>query len=186
NLQYFAIWTYCASLSYMYQGFMIAIIYCFTNREVQSVLHNCYTRHRLSHSRTPHRSSRYAPMASPYTQIRNNSSSLGANGTAAVRMGGVNGGGDCLLPPPPPHSNGTSSRMSEVGADSGTESMIISNRRSLSGTGGHGTISRTTEPMPMTLSSEPGQKENDFIDQFASPQLARRAQIVRGRRQSNQ
>uniref|UniRef100_A0A914H3H7 Uncharacterized protein n=1 Tax=Globodera rostochiensis TaxID=31243 RepID=A0A914H3H7_GLORO len=176
NITYFAIWTYCASLSYMYQGFMIAIIYCFTNREVQSVLHNCYTRHRLSHSRTPHRSSRYAPMASPYTQIRNNSSSLGANGTATVgskdtvRMGGVNGG-DCLLPPPPPHSNGTSSRMSEVGADSGTESMIISNRR---------------KPMPMILSSEPEQRENDFIDQFASPQLARRGQIAHGRRQSNQ
>lgn len=34
NITYFAIWTYCASFTYMYQGLIIAIIYCFTNKEV--------------------------------------------------------------------------------------------------------------------------------------------------------
>lgn len=34
NIMIFAIWTYCASFTYMYQGLMITIIYCFTNKEV--------------------------------------------------------------------------------------------------------------------------------------------------------
>ncbi|KAL3079030.1 hypothetical protein niasHS_014812 [Heterodera schachtii] len=146
NITYFAIWTYCASLSYMYQGFMIAIIYCFTNREVQSVLHNCYTRHRLSHSRMAHRSSRYAPMASPYTQIKNNSGSLGANVAVIVGEikviegnGTVANAGDCLLLPS--HSNGTSPRVSELGAEScGTESLSNANDsgRTLPGISDHG------------------------------------------------
>uniref|UniRef100_A0A914DK67 Uncharacterized protein n=2 Tax=Acrobeloides nanus TaxID=290746 RepID=A0A914DK67_9BILA len=50
NIMYFAIWTYCASFTYMYQGLIIAIIYCFTNREVQSVLKSCYSRYKLQHS----------------------------------------------------------------------------------------------------------------------------------------
>uniref|UniRef100_A0A914WE49 Calcitonin receptor-like protein 1 n=1 Tax=Plectus sambesii TaxID=2011161 RepID=A0A914WE49_9BILA len=38
NIMYFAIWTYCASFTYMYQGFMITIIYCFTNKEVSPLM----------------------------------------------------------------------------------------------------------------------------------------------------
>nr|CAD2128567.1 unnamed protein product [Meloidogyne enterolobii] len=82
NITYFAIWTYCASFTYMYQGFMIAIIYCFTNREVQTVLKNCYNRHRLKHSRPLDRhkggGSHYTQIASKYNN-NNNSSSNGIN-----------------------------------------------------------------------------------------------------------
>ncbi|KHN82409.1 Calcitonin receptor-like protein 1 [Toxocara canis] len=52
NIMYFAIWTYCASFTYMYQGLMITIIYCFTNKEVQNVLKTCYGRYRLQHTST--------------------------------------------------------------------------------------------------------------------------------------
>uniref|UniRef100_A0A915BJB7 Calcitonin receptor n=1 Tax=Parascaris univalens TaxID=6257 RepID=A0A915BJB7_PARUN len=38
NIMYFAIWTYCASFTYMYQGLMITIIYCFTNKEHTSTI----------------------------------------------------------------------------------------------------------------------------------------------------
>ncbi|VDM95544.1 unnamed protein product [Thelazia callipaeda] len=50
NIVYFAIWTYCASFTYMYQGFMISIIYCFTNKEVRRILRNHYSRFKLQHS----------------------------------------------------------------------------------------------------------------------------------------
>ncbi|VDN42535.1 unnamed protein product [Gongylonema pulchrum] len=36
----------------MYQGFMIAIIYCFTNKEVRNVLKTCYGRYKLQHTST--------------------------------------------------------------------------------------------------------------------------------------
>ncbi|KAH7731619.1 pigment dispersing factor receptor c [Aphelenchoides avenae] len=49
NITYFAIWTYCASFTYMYQGLIISIIYCFTNREVQAALRMCYNRYQLQH-----------------------------------------------------------------------------------------------------------------------------------------
>uniref|UniRef100_F1L018 Calcitonin receptor-like protein 1 n=1 Tax=Ascaris suum TaxID=6253 RepID=F1L018_ASCSU len=52
NIMYFAIWTYCASFTYMYQGLMITIIYCFTNKEVRNVLKTCYGRYRLQHTST--------------------------------------------------------------------------------------------------------------------------------------
>lgn len=52
NIVYFAIWTYCASFTYMYQGFMIAIIYCFTNKEVRNVLKTHYGRYKLQHTST--------------------------------------------------------------------------------------------------------------------------------------
>ncbi|CAG9540703.1 unnamed protein product [Cercopithifilaria johnstoni] len=52
NIVYFAIWTYCASFTYMYQGFMISIIYCFTNKEVRSVLKAHYSRFKLQHTST--------------------------------------------------------------------------------------------------------------------------------------
>lgn len=34
NIIYFAIWTYFATFFYMYQGLIVSIIYCFTNKEV--------------------------------------------------------------------------------------------------------------------------------------------------------
>ncbi len=34
NIDYFAAYTYIASFLYMFQGFMVATLYCFTNREV--------------------------------------------------------------------------------------------------------------------------------------------------------
>ncbi|MCP9258819.1 Calcitonin receptor-like protein 1 [Dirofilaria immitis] len=52
NIVYFAIWTYCASFTYMYQGFMISIIYCFTNKEVRNVLKTHYGRLKLQHTST--------------------------------------------------------------------------------------------------------------------------------------
>uniref|UniRef100_A0A0R3RIC0 G_PROTEIN_RECEP_F2_4 domain-containing protein n=1 Tax=Elaeophora elaphi TaxID=1147741 RepID=A0A0R3RIC0_9BILA len=52
NIVYFAIWTYCASFTYMYQGFMISIIYCFTNKEVRNVLKTYYDRLKLQHTST--------------------------------------------------------------------------------------------------------------------------------------
>ena len=59
-----------------------AIIYCFTNREVQTVLKNCYNRHRLKHSRPLDRhkggGSHYTQIASKYNN-NNNSSSNGIN-----------------------------------------------------------------------------------------------------------
>ncbi|CAJ0942019.1 unnamed protein product, partial [Mesorhabditis belari] len=50
NIMIFAIWTYCASFTYMYQGLMISIIYCFTNREVNTVIKAFYSRYRLQHT----------------------------------------------------------------------------------------------------------------------------------------
>uniref|UniRef100_A0AAF5PS89 Uncharacterized protein n=2 Tax=Wuchereria bancrofti TaxID=6293 RepID=A0AAF5PS89_WUCBA len=50
NIVYFAIWTYCASFTYMYQGFMISIIYCFANKEVRNVLKTHYGRLKLQHT----------------------------------------------------------------------------------------------------------------------------------------
>uniref|UniRef100_A0A1I7YBB0 Calcitonin receptor-like protein 1 n=1 Tax=Steinernema glaseri TaxID=37863 RepID=A0A1I7YBB0_9BILA len=50
NITYFAIWTYLASFTYMFQGLMITIIYCFTNKEVQSAVRSCYTRFKLQHT----------------------------------------------------------------------------------------------------------------------------------------
>ncbi|GMR42224.1 hypothetical protein PMAYCL1PPCAC_12419, partial [Pristionchus mayeri] len=52
NIMVFAIWTYCASFTYMYQGLMITIIYCFTNKEVNTVLKGFYSRYRLTHTST--------------------------------------------------------------------------------------------------------------------------------------
>ncbi|PIO73881.1 7 transmembrane receptor [Teladorsagia circumcincta] len=40
NITIFAIWTYLASFTYMYQGLMITIIYCFTNKEVTLTMDN--------------------------------------------------------------------------------------------------------------------------------------------------
>ncbi|XGW13916.1 hypothetical protein V3C99_000306 [Haemonchus contortus] len=50
NITVFAIWTYLASFTYMYQGLMITIIYCFTNKEVNTVLKAFYDRYRLQHT----------------------------------------------------------------------------------------------------------------------------------------
>ncbi|CAJ0581104.1 unnamed protein product, partial [Mesorhabditis spiculigera] len=50
NIMVFAIWTYCASFTYMYQGLMISILYCFTNREVNTVIKAFYSRFRLQHT----------------------------------------------------------------------------------------------------------------------------------------
>ncbi|CAD5216639.1 unnamed protein product [Bursaphelenchus okinawaensis] len=79
NMMYFAIWTYVASFTYMYQGFFISIIYCFTNREVQSVLKSCYQRFKLQHSSDLRRGSK---SIASYYQVR--------NGTTRVSMTGKN------------------------------------------------------------------------------------------------
>uniref|UniRef100_A0A915CQ80 Uncharacterized protein n=1 Tax=Ditylenchus dipsaci TaxID=166011 RepID=A0A915CQ80_9BILA len=70
NITYFTIWTYTASFTYMYQGLMIAIIYCFTNKEVQSAIKNYYNRYRLQHSNTIELR-RGSKAANSYCQIRN-------------------------------------------------------------------------------------------------------------------
>uniref|UniRef100_A0A8R1I1Q3 G_PROTEIN_RECEP_F2_4 domain-containing protein n=1 Tax=Caenorhabditis japonica TaxID=281687 RepID=A0A8R1I1Q3_CAEJA len=49
NIMVFAVWTYTASFTYMYQGLMVASIYCFTNKEVNHVLKAFYARYRLLH-----------------------------------------------------------------------------------------------------------------------------------------
>ncbi|CDG24147.1 Calcitonin receptor-like protein 1 [Caenorhabditis elegans] len=49
NIMVFAVWTYTASFTYMYQGLMVASIYCFTNKEVNHVLKTFYARYRLLH-----------------------------------------------------------------------------------------------------------------------------------------
>ncbi|CAI4226190.1 unnamed protein product [Auanema sp. JU1783] len=50
NIMVFAVWTYCASFTYMYQGLMITIIYCFTNKEVINVIKSVWHRYRLQHT----------------------------------------------------------------------------------------------------------------------------------------
>lgn len=50
NIMIFAIWTYSASFTYMYQGLLISIIYCFTNKEVKTVLRTSYERYRMLHT----------------------------------------------------------------------------------------------------------------------------------------
>ncbi|CAB3403684.1 unnamed protein product [Caenorhabditis bovis] len=49
NIMFFAIWTYTASFTYMYQGLIVSSIYCFINREVNQVLKAFYARYRLLH-----------------------------------------------------------------------------------------------------------------------------------------
>uniref|UniRef100_A0AC34Q6R9 Calcitonin receptor n=1 Tax=Panagrolaimus sp. JU765 TaxID=591449 RepID=A0AC34Q6R9_9BILA len=83
NIVYFGIWTYCASFTYMYQGLFIAIIYCFTNREVQAVIKSCYSRYRLRHTSTTELR-RGSKSCASYYQVRNGNvtTSLDGNGNA--------------------------------------------------------------------------------------------------------
>uniref|UniRef100_A0A0N5A4X6 PDF receptor n=1 Tax=Parastrongyloides trichosuri TaxID=131310 RepID=A0A0N5A4X6_PARTI len=50
NILFFGIWTFVASGFYMFQGLVISIIFCFTNKEVQAVIFTCYTRYKLQHT----------------------------------------------------------------------------------------------------------------------------------------
>jgi hypothetical protein len=81
NIVYFGIWTYCASFTYMYQGLFIAIIYCFTNREVQAVIKSCYSRYRLRHT-SSNELRRGSRSFASYYQVRNGNvtTSLDGNG----------------------------------------------------------------------------------------------------------
>uniref|UniRef100_A0A7E4VM05 Calcitonin receptor-like protein 1 n=1 Tax=Panagrellus redivivus TaxID=6233 RepID=A0A7E4VM05_PANRE len=81
NIVFFGIWTYCASFTYMYQGLFIAIIYCFTNREVQAAIKNCYSQYRLSHTST-NELRRGSRSCASYYQVRNGNvtTSLDGNG----------------------------------------------------------------------------------------------------------
>jgi hypothetical protein len=80
NITYFAIWTYCASFTYMYQGLIISIIYCFTNREVQAVIKSCYNRYKLQHKTSIdlRRTSRTLAM-SQFTAVHNGVDKNGNN-----------------------------------------------------------------------------------------------------------
>ncbi|KRY57852.1 Calcitonin receptor-like protein 1 [Trichinella britovi] len=49
NIVGFAIFTYVASFFYMFQGFMVAVLYCFTNREVVNVIKCSWERYCLKH-----------------------------------------------------------------------------------------------------------------------------------------
>uniref|UniRef100_A0A5S6QQC2 Calcitonin receptor-like protein 1 n=1 Tax=Trichuris muris TaxID=70415 RepID=A0A5S6QQC2_TRIMR len=49
NIIGFAVFTYVASFFYMFQGFMIAVLYCFTNKEVVGVLKASWERYRTKH-----------------------------------------------------------------------------------------------------------------------------------------
>ncbi|KJH41355.1 hormone receptor domain protein [Dictyocaulus viviparus] len=76
NITIFAIWTYLASFTYMYQGLMITIIYCFTNKEKQNlikvnmVLKAFYDRYRLQHT-TQNELRRGSRSAASHYQTRN-------------------------------------------------------------------------------------------------------------------
>uniref|UniRef100_A0A915HK85 G-protein coupled receptors family 2 profile 2 domain-containing protein n=1 Tax=Romanomermis culicivorax TaxID=13658 RepID=A0A915HK85_ROMCU len=50
NIYFFAVFTYTASVFFMFQGFMIAVLYCFTNREVINVVKSHWSRYRLRHT----------------------------------------------------------------------------------------------------------------------------------------
>ncbi|VDO98603.1 unnamed protein product [Heligmosomoides polygyrus] len=70
NITIFAIWTYLASFTYMYQGLMITIIYCFTNKEVNMVLKAFYDRYRLQHT-SQHELRRGSRSIASHYQARN-------------------------------------------------------------------------------------------------------------------
>ncbi|KAK5973484.1 Pigment dispersing factor receptor c [Trichostrongylus colubriformis] len=70
NITIFAIWTYLASFTYMYQGLMITIIYCFTNKEVNTVLKAFYDRYRLQHT-SQHELRRGSRSIASHYQARN-------------------------------------------------------------------------------------------------------------------
>uniref|UniRef100_A0A0K0DA02 Calcitonin receptor-like protein 1 n=1 Tax=Angiostrongylus cantonensis TaxID=6313 RepID=A0A0K0DA02_ANGCA len=70
NITIFAIWTYLASFTYMYQGLMITIIYCFTNKEVNIVLKAFYDRYRLQHT-SQHELRRGSRSVASHYQVRN-------------------------------------------------------------------------------------------------------------------
>ncbi|MFH4984003.1 hypothetical protein AB6A40_010712 [Gnathostoma spinigerum] len=78
NIMYFAIWTYCASFTYMYQGLMITIIYCFTNKEVRNAIKASYGRYRLTHTST--NDLRRGSRSMAFCQLRKNGSVTDLNG----------------------------------------------------------------------------------------------------------
>ncbi|KAI6235163.1 Calcitonin receptor-like protein 1 [Aphelenchoides besseyi] len=89
NIMYFACWTYIASFCYMFQGFMISIIYCFTNREVQSVIKSYYQRYKLTHTSTNELRRGSRSIAS-YYQVRNGNVTTSLDGDF-YRKGSSNG-----------------------------------------------------------------------------------------------
>ena len=47
QMLFWTIWVYLVSVAYVFQGFFIALLYCFTNREVITTLRQSYGRYRL-------------------------------------------------------------------------------------------------------------------------------------------
>uniref|UniRef100_A0A0N5BYF4 PDF receptor n=1 Tax=Strongyloides papillosus TaxID=174720 RepID=A0A0N5BYF4_STREA len=88
NIFFFGIWTFVASSFYMFQGLVISIIFCFTNKEVQAVLYTHYTRYKLQHTST------YDLRRGSKSQASHYSTKLGNGGNKNNSM--INNGGKKL------------------------------------------------------------------------------------------
>ncbi|CEF66741.1 PDF receptor [Strongyloides ratti] len=91
NIFFFGIWTFVASGFYMFQGLVISIIFCFTNKEVQAALYTYYTRYKLRHTSTHDLRRGSKSQTSHYTTKIGNG---GTRNSSIINNGGKKSSGD--------------------------------------------------------------------------------------------
>ncbi|CAD6188331.1 unnamed protein product [Caenorhabditis auriculariae] len=152
NIMIFAVWTYCASFTYMYQGLMITIIYCFTNKEVNTVLKAFYARYRLLHT-SQNELRRGSRSVASHFQAKNGQVSNAMTNLDNMETGGNagnNANGGKLSP--------FSSRSKKGSGDSTTKLMLpVSANDEVSNNNGYGSAGELT---PLKCSCDATKEES--------------------------